>query len=312
MISLNLRDYNEIYDRAQAIERDLADRAAASGSRFAQGRDNRQLGKRPMMGNRCFVPPARRNIGKSNRFHNGPCRVCGERHGNGPCPIRGGACFGCGGLGHHVRFCPNLKQNRSHALLPPRNENQIGAAHMANQTRPQAQGRVYAMARREIENTPGVVTGFLVVVVDSTAKKPRLEDIAVVYDYPDVFRQELPGLPPEREVEYVIELAPENEPISKVPYRMSLLELKELKVQMQELLDKEFIRLSASPWGALVLFVRKKDGSLRLCLDYRQLNQVDIARHVGKCLTCQQVKHNIVSPEGYCDLWKFQNGNGNI
>ena len=73
-----------------------------------------------------------------------------------------------------------------------------------------------------------------------------------------------------------IELALATEPISKAPYRMSLSELKELKVQMQELLDKGFIRPSASPWGAPVLFVKKKDGSLRLCIDYRQLNQVTI------------------------------------
>ena len=71
-------------------------------------------------------------------------------------------------------------------------------------------------------------------------------------------------------------MVPRIEPISKVPYRMSLSKLKELKMQMQELLDKGFIRPSASPWEVRVLFVRKKDGSLRLCIDYRQLNQVMI------------------------------------
>ncbi|XP_010059634.1 uncharacterized protein LOC104447612 [Eucalyptus grandis] len=84
------------------------------------------------------------------------------------------------------------------------------------------------------------------------------------------------SLPLEREIELVIELAPGTEPISKAPYRMVLLELKELKVHMQELLDKGFIRPSASPWVAPVLFVKKKDGSLRLCIDYQQLNRVTI------------------------------------
>ena len=89
--------------------------------------------------------------------------------------------------------------------------------------------------------------GFLATVLDSTIGEPKLEDIAVVCNFPDVFPQELPGLPPEREVEFVIELASRTEPISKPPYRMSLSELKELKVQMQELPDKGFIRPSASP-----------------------------------------------------------------
>ncbi|KAA0059807.1 pol protein [Cucumis melo var. makuwa] len=85
--------------------------------------------------------------------------------------------------------------------------------------------------------------------------------------------QELPGLPPHREVEFAIELEPGTVPISRAPYRMAPAELKELKVQLQELLDKGFIRPSVSPWGAPVLFVKKKDGSMRLCIDYRELNK---------------------------------------
>ncbi|KAL4027100.1 hypothetical protein IC575_015560 [Cucumis melo] len=95
-------------------------------------------------------------------------------------------------------------------------------------------------------------------------------------DYPDVFPEELPGLPPHREVEFAIELEPGTVPISRAPYRMAPAELKELKVQLQELLDKGFIRPSVSPWGAPVLFVKKKDGSMRLCIDYRELNKVTV------------------------------------
>ncbi|KAA0066482.1 gag protease polyprotein [Cucumis melo var. makuwa] len=98
----------------------------------------------------------------------------------------------------------------------------------------------------------------------------------VVRDYPDVFPEELPGLPPHREVEFAIDLEPGTVPISRAPYRMAPAELKELKVQLQELLDKGFIRPSVSPWGAPVLFVKKKDGLMRLCIDYRELNKVTV------------------------------------
>ncbi|XP_042460290.1 uncharacterized protein LOC122043775 [Zingiber officinale] len=105
---------------------------------------------------------------------------------------------------------------------------------------------------------------------------PPLSDIPIVREYPDVFPEELPGLPPKRQVEFTVELIPGTVPVSKAPYRMAPKELEELKVQLQELLDRGFIRPSVSPWGAPVLFVKKKDGSMRLCIDYRQLNAVTI------------------------------------
>jgi hypothetical protein len=103
-----------------------------------------------------------------------------------------------------------------------------------------------------------------------------LDEIPVVCEYPDVFPDELPGMPPERDVEFVIELQPGTAPISKRPYRMPPKELAELKNQLQELLDKGYIRPSSSPWGCPGLFVKKKDGSLRLCVDYRPLNALTI------------------------------------
>ena len=98
----------------------------------------------------------------------------------------------------------------------------------------------------------------------------------VVYEYDDVFSNELPRIPPHRDVDFVIELHPGTSPISMTPHRMTSVELQKLKVQLQELLDKGFIRPSTSPWGALVLFANKKDKTLRLCIDYRQLNRVTI------------------------------------
>ena len=92
----------------------------------------------------------------------------------------------------------------------------------------------------------------------------------------DVFPDELPGLPPRRVVAFGIELHPDTSPISMTPHRMEPVELQELRVQLQELLDKGFIRPSTSPWGTPVLFAKKKDKTLRLCIDYRQLNRVTI------------------------------------
>ncbi|XP_073066032.1 uncharacterized protein [Primulina eburnea] len=103
-----------------------------------------------------------------------------------------------------------------------------------------------------------------------------LGEISVVQEFLDVFPEELPGTIPDREVEFEINLVPNATPISKAPYRMAPAELKELKEQLQELLDKKQIRLSTSPWGAPVLFVKKKDGSMRLCIDYRELNKITI------------------------------------
>jgi hypothetical protein len=104
----------------------------------------------------------------------------------------------------------------------------------------------------------------------------NLEEIPVVCDYPDVFPDDLLGMPPDRDIELVIELQPGMAPISKRAYRMPPKKLAELKTQLQELLDKGFICLSSSPWGCLALFIKKKDRSLRLCVDYRPLNAVTI------------------------------------
>jgi hypothetical protein len=98
-------------------------------------------------------------------------------------------------------------------------------------------------------------------------KGPSLEDFSVLQEFEDVF-QEIPGLPPRREIDFSIDLVLGAAPVSKPPYRMSTPELKELQMQLEELLNKGHIHPSVSPWGAPILFVKKKDGTLRLCIDF--------------------------------------------
>ncbi|KAI3684815.1 hypothetical protein L6452_34041 [Arctium lappa] len=116
---------------------------------------------------------------------------------------------------------------------------------------------------------------YLAYVIDTKLEKKKVEDVDVVREYPDVFPEDLPGLPPERQVEFHIDLTPGAAPIARAPYRLAPTEMQEMMAQLQELLEKGFIRPSSSPWGAPVLFV-KKDGSMRMCIDYRELNKVTV------------------------------------
>ena len=121
---------------------------------------------------------------------------------------------------------------------------------------------------------------YAVTITDEEGKtkkdKLKIENIPLLNEYTDVFPEEIPGLPPRRELDFTIELIPDAVPNSKAPYRMNILELNELKLQLQELIDKNYVRSSVSPWGALVLFVKKKDGTLHLCIYYCQLNKITI------------------------------------
>ncbi|GKA20500.1 putative reverse transcriptase domain-containing protein [Tanacetum coccineum] len=112
-----------------------------------------------------------------------------------------------------------------------------------------------------------------------TSEKKRLEDIPIVQDFPKVFPEDLPGLPPTRQVEFQIDLIHSAAPVARTPYRLAPSEMKELSDQLQELFDKGFIRPSSLPWGAPVLFVKKKDGSFRMCIDYRELNKLTVKNH---------------------------------
>ena len=134
------------------------------------------------------------------------------------------------------------------------------------------QGQLISYLRARKMISKGCVYN-LVRLKDSNSETPTLELVQVVNKFSDVFLEDLPGVSPIREIDFGIELLPDTQPKFISPYRMALAELRELKEQLKDLLDKGFIRSSISPWGALVLFVHKK-GSLRICIDYRQLKKV--------------------------------------
>nr|GFA60900.1 putative reverse transcriptase domain-containing protein [Tanacetum cinerariifolium] len=110
--------------------------------------------------------------------------------------------------------------------------------------------------------------------MEKKSDEKRLENIPVVREFTDVFLKELPGLLPVRQVEFQIDLIPRAAPIARAPYRLAPSEMQELSNQLQELADRGFINPSTSPWGAPVLFVKNKDGSFGMCIDYHELNKL--------------------------------------
>ncbi|KAJ8752343.1 hypothetical protein K2173_003979 [Erythroxylum novogranatense] len=198
------------------------------------------------------------NVGGDSRagrswFTHPLCDQCGKHH-QGECLRSLGVCFRCGEKGHIAKNCPQTpRQEGSQFQVPRRRDSrtapiEVGSSGTARKVVPpgrprgQAPARVFAMTREEAAAAPEVVT----------------------------------SLPPVREIEFAVDVIPETTPISIPPYRMAPAELRELKEQLEELLENGYVRPSSSPWGAPVLFVKKKDGSWRMCIDYRRLNMVTI------------------------------------
>ncbi|GJX47236.1 putative reverse transcriptase domain-containing protein [Tanacetum coccineum] len=111
---------------------------------------------------------------------------------------------------------------------------------------------------------------------EDKSEEKRLEDVPIIQDFPEVFPEDLPGIPPTQQVEFQIDLVLGAAPVARAPYRLAPSEMKELSDQLQELSNKGFIRLSSSPWGASIFFVKKKDGSFRMCIDYQELNKLTV------------------------------------
>ncbi|GJV27580.1 hypothetical protein Tco_1384028, partial [Tanacetum coccineum] len=139
----------------------------------------------------------------------------------------------------------------------------------------QARDSAFDIGTAKAQQDPNVMTSTFS-FIDHFLPELKLEDIPNVRNFPSVFPEDLPGLPSFREVEFRIDLVPEAMPIAKSPYRLAPTEMQELSNQLKELQEKGFIRPSSSPWGAPVLFVKKKDGSFCMCIDYRELNKLTI------------------------------------
>jgi hypothetical protein len=133
-------------------------------------------------------------------------------------------------------------------------------------------GKELELIAEPVVTTKGVANHAKVNQLDAS----QGSEVPVVNEFPDVFPEELPGMPPDRDIKFVIELKPGTAPIYKTPFWMTTPELAELKEHIKELLEKGFIRPSSSPWGAPVIFVPKKGGTQRLCVDYLSLNEVTI------------------------------------
>nr|GEV62376.1 putative reverse transcriptase domain-containing protein [Tanacetum cinerariifolium] len=210
-------------------------------------------------------------------------------------------CYECGVQGHFERECAKLKNNNNYGNQGGRNNaparyqavivcaEKIVRIPWGNETLiihgdGSNQGNATRLSIISCTKTEKyMMKGFLIFLAHITTKeiedkseKKRLEDVPRVRNFPVVFHEDLPGLPPTRPVEFQIDLVPGAAPVARASYRLAPSEMKELAEQLKDLSNKGFIRPSSSPWGALVLFVKKKDGSFRMCIDYQELNKLTV------------------------------------
>ncbi|GJR11801.1 putative reverse transcriptase domain-containing protein [Tanacetum coccineum] len=236
------------------------------------------------------------NLPKCNRcnlHHHGPCppkcrrcqrmghmeKDCRARlPGAGDDFLQNVTCFGCGEKGHYKNKCPKVgnqlnggAHGRAYVVVenPQQNPNVVTDCFEKIVRIPLPNGEILEVQGERPKKDPGSLACI-------KADEKKLDDIRVVRDFPEVFPDDLSGLPPVREIEFRIDLIPGASPVVKSPYRLAPSEMLELSNQLKELQEKGFIRPSHSPWGATVLFVKKKDGAMRMCIDYRELNKLTI------------------------------------
>ncbi|XP_052723068.1 uncharacterized protein LOC108318967 [Vigna angularis] len=312
--SLCIRSFPAMVERAKVLEKNVVEAEQQKKQQMGRvpvvSRNTSNVRRSPYVrptqspsGSQAMV-----TVGQSGQQRNVTCFQCGGPHYRWACPqLSGGKyCNKCRRNGHLEHEC-NMG---GRATMRPPN---AGRTQQGRCGRAQAVGRVYAITGAEAassdcgkkelvfpdeeEEELFVTLGQLkedimegascfLIMTHEDQEFGRLEQErwsssghkgrSVVDEFPDVFPEEIPGLPPPREVKFTIDLVTMAAPISVQPYRMPPVELAELKTQIEELMDRQFIGPSVSPWGAPVLLVKKKDGSSRLCIDYRQLNKLTI------------------------------------
>ncbi|GJY14267.1 putative reverse transcriptase domain-containing protein [Tanacetum coccineum] len=199
------------------------------------------------------------------------CPKCNYHH-DGPCPPK---CHRCNIVGHLVRNCrrPTNDNQRGTGTSQKANCYECGNQGHYKRDCPERKNQSH---KNQIEIPIALEWCIPYEEVEDKSEKKRLEDVPIVQDSPKVFPEDLSGLPPTRQVEFQIDLVPVLHPMHGTVLSDVAFEMKELSEQLKELSDKGFIRPSSSPWGAPVLFVKKKDGSFRMCIDYRELNKLTV------------------------------------
>ncbi|GKE36020.1 putative reverse transcriptase domain-containing protein, partial [Tanacetum coccineum] len=181
-------------------------------------------------------------------------------------------CYECGAQGYFKRDYPKLKNNNRGNQGG--NDNALAKVYAIGHAWTNLDSNVITEVHAKRMSYP--LAHVTTKETEDKSEKKRLEDVPIVQNFPKVFPEDLSGLPPTRQLEFQIDLIHGAAPVARAPYRLAPSKMKELSDQLQELSDKGFIRPSSSPWGAPVLFVKKKDGSFRMCIDYRELNKLTV------------------------------------